>query len=60
MKALEYGVDTAKQRRPYNSLGDHQTDPSEFPPSSPPRDRRARYHAPRVVSLDTTVGKQYI
>ena len=43
MKALKCGVDTAKQRRPYNSLGGHQTDPSKSPPSSSPQGRRARY-----------------
>ena len=43
MKALKYGVNMAKQRCPYSSVRGHQTDPSECPLSSPPRDRRAPY-----------------
>ena len=43
MKAFKYGVDTAIQCNPYSSLGGHQIDPFESPPSSPPRGRRAQY-----------------
>eukprot|EP00268_Persea_americana_P051974 TRINITY_DN5790_c0_g1_i11.p1 TRINITY_DN5790_c0_g1~~TRINITY_DN5790_c0_g1_i11.p1 ORF type:complete len:118 (-),score=8.59 TRINITY_DN5790_c0_g1_i11:55-408(-) len=61
MKALEYGVDMAKQRHPYSSLRGHETDPSEFPTSSLPQDRRlgtSRCGAPQNhFSTHQTAGK---
>ena len=68
MKALKYRVDTAKQRCPYNSLGDNQAAPPELSPSSPPRCRRARYlctksniikHGSRQAIYITYIAMQY-